>query len=313
MANMKTQHLQARLDDHCWGVILAGGDGMRLLSLTRQIHGEDRPKQFAVVFSGETLLEQTRKRVAALIPGPRIVYTLTRVHERFYKSQLAGVPDFAKFEQPVNRGTAHGLLFSLLRLKRLDAKAVAGFFPSDHHIANRDAFRREMAAAFAEAKAQPDRVVLVGIEPTSPETSYGWIERGEKSGRGYSVKRFCEKPDPITAASLMRSGCLWNSFIMVGTVEAFLAQFEAALPDLLSAFRAVEGVLGRPEERAAMEALYLNTPPANFSSNVLAVQSEKLVVTAARHFGWSDLGEPSRVHAALATASTFDLSLGATA
>ncbi|HVY92361.1 MAG TPA: sugar phosphate nucleotidyltransferase, partial [Bryobacteraceae bacterium] len=259
---MKTPRGQVGLEDHCWGVILAGGDGTRLLSLTRKIHGEDRPKQFAAVFGSETLLEQTRKRVASLIPNSRITYTLTRAHERFYQAQLASVPHWAKFEQPENRGTAHGVLFSLLRLKRLEPRAIVGFFPSDHHIANREAFRHEIGVAYEEAKAQRDRVVLVGIEPTSPETSYGWIERGEKSGRGHAVKRFCEKPDPITAASLMRAGCLWNGFIMVGYADAFLALFEAALPELLNAFRAAESVSGKPEGHAAVEDLYRRTAAA---------------------------------------------------
>src|SRR5512142_303943 len=74
-----------------WGVILAGGDGTRLLPLTRKISGDDRPKQFCALTGGETLLDQTLRRVSGMIPDRQTLFLLTQTHERFYSDQLAGV------------------------------------------------------------------------------------------------------------------------------------------------------------------------------------------------------------------------------
>src|SRR5437016_8599056 len=99
-----------------WALILAGGDGRRLRPLTRQIAGDDRPKQFCPVLGGETLLEQTRRRVAALAPSERVLVVVVRAHERFYAPLLADVPSRCVVIQPENRGTAPAILYGLLRL-----------------------------------------------------------------------------------------------------------------------------------------------------------------------------------------------------
>ena len=78
--------------DHRWEVILAGGDGKRLLPLTRKITGDDRPKQFCALTGGETLLDQTRERVSRMISERQTLIVLTQTHERYYSTQLAGVP-----------------------------------------------------------------------------------------------------------------------------------------------------------------------------------------------------------------------------
>jgi len=74
-----------------WGVVLAGGDGKRLLPLTRKISGDDRPKQFCALTGGETLLDQTRRRLSGMIEDEQTLLVLTQTHERFYADQLEGV------------------------------------------------------------------------------------------------------------------------------------------------------------------------------------------------------------------------------
>jgi mannose-1-phosphate guanylyltransferase len=71
-----------------WGVILAGGDGKRLLPLTRKLTGQDRPKQFCALSGTDTLLKETWQRVSHVVPQPNILLVLTRTHERFYVDQI---------------------------------------------------------------------------------------------------------------------------------------------------------------------------------------------------------------------------------
>src|SRR5712691_3181677 len=91
--------------NHRWGVILSGGDGVRLRPFTRLLTGDDRPKQFCRLGGDKTLLAQTRDRVARTVPPDRTVFALTKTHEPFYAAELAEVPVAQMVVQPCNRGT----------------------------------------------------------------------------------------------------------------------------------------------------------------------------------------------------------------
>src|SRR5689334_16487095 len=143
---------------HRWGVILAGGDGKRLLPLTRRITGDDRPKQFCALSGGQTLLDQTRRRLANVASERQTLIVLTRTHEPFYSSQLADVPPSRLVIQPYNHGTAPEIAYSLIRLYRTDPDAIVAFFPSDHHFDNAAGFTETIETAFAHAETDPTRV-----------------------------------------------------------------------------------------------------------------------------------------------------------
>jgi mannose-1-phosphate guanylyltransferase len=291
-------------DSHRWGVILAGGDGKRLLPFTRRITGDDRPKQFCALTGGETLLNQTRRRVGRMIVGEQTILVMTRKHEPYYAGQVSGVSSSCLLIQPHNHGTATAIAYSLMHLRQMDSQGLVAFFPSDHHFADDESFSRHIDFAFEQAKAHPERVILLGIEPESPEEAYGWIEPGspllaESGGVISEVSRFWEKPSREVAANLMRRGCLWNSFVMVGAVDAFMAMMRHALPDLLAGFESMWATTVPGMEEKALRDLYLKVPPTNFSEEVLSACPAELVVLRARGLGWSDLGEPERVLAML--------------
>jgi mannose-1-phosphate guanylyltransferase len=281
-------------------VILAGGDGSRLKALTRLITGDERPKQFCPVIGGETLLDKTRSRVSSRIARENIYFSLTKKHQRFFRDQLADVSEKRLVIQPESKGTAPAILYSLLRVANDSPNATVAFFPSDHYFSDDQAFMNYVDAAFRAVDREPESVVLLGIEADKPETSYGWIEPeesmfGNLPGSVSRVSQFWEKPSHGTAKRLMAKGSLWNSFVMVGKVEAFLAMFGRHQPKIFRMFQAAATQMGKATESAVIRAIYSWIGEANFSTEVLERSAEMLRVLRVTNVSWSDLGEPARV------------------
>lgn len=280
-----------------YAMILAGGDGTRLKPLTRAISGDERPKQFCPILNNDTLLVQTRRRVWQKIDKANTYFVLTKDHERFYQSMLLDVCGSRKIIQSENKGTAPAILLSLLKLPK---DSTVAFFPSDHFISDDDAFMKHVEKAFKAAEMPHQPVILIGIKPNTPETSYGWIESeesfGGKNRSGISkVKRFWEKPAFDKAERLMADGCLWNSFVMVGKVGKFLDIFKTALPDLYKMFEQIHLLFGTNAEEILLRETYKEIGETNFSSEVLEKCFDELYVLDAGEVGWSDWGEPERV------------------
>jgi len=280
-----------------WAIILAGGDGTRLQSMTRAITGDNRPKQFVPVIGRSTLLDQTRQRVALSFEPSRTTIVVTQKHRRFYEPLANEISPGQLLEQPVNKGTAPAILYALLHVATKSPNAIVALFPSDHFFADDEKFMSHIDVAIDAIKVQPECVMLLGITPNAAETEYGWIEpepsilaSAEKSIT--RVRKFWEKPNASLAGSLMKRGCLWNSFVMVGRVDALLKMTRAALPELYTAFARFQ--------TAALAEVYSRIDDSNFSHQVLAARPQDLMVMRVGDVGWSDLGEPNRVLSTLA-------------
>jgi mannose-1-phosphate guanylyltransferase len=273
--------------------------------MTRAITGDNRPKQFVPIVGGTTLLNQTRRRVALSIEPSRTLIVVTKKHRKFYASLAEEISPGLLLEQPANKGTAPAILYALLRVAAKSPDAVVALFPSDHFFANDEEFMSHVDVAIASVEVQPESVILLGITPTTSETEYGWIEpqpsilaRVQRSIT--RVSKFWEKPSLALANSLMSGGCLWNSFVMIGRVDALLRMTQAALPGMYAAFAAIAPTFETAIEHKALAQLYSHTEDSNFSHQVLAVRPEDLMVMRVGDVGWSDLGEPNRVLSTLA-------------
>jgi mannose-1-phosphate guanylyltransferase len=271
--------------------------------MTRAIAGDDRPKQFCPIIGGQTLLDQTRDRVALSVPAERTLLVVTEKHRRFF--QPLGLPNELLVAQPNNKGTAPAILYLLLRVAAKSPKAIVGLFPSDHFFADDKAFMAHVNSAYEAARIRPETVTLLGITPETAETEYGWIEPHASvlstlPGSITRVRRFWEKPAATVAQNLLERGCLWNSFVMVGRVDSLLQMTRQALAELYKSFAAVVPTFGSAAEADAVRELYARIPETNFSHQVLAARPADLAVMRVGQVGWSDLGEPARVLSTLA-------------
>lgn len=280
---------------HHWGVILAGGDGTRLRSLTQAVSDDGRPKQFCPLLGGRTLLAQTRLRTASIVDPQQTFFVLTKKHEPFYTAELADVSPMRMIVQPSNRGTLPAILWSLLRIVQLDERALVAFFPSDHYYTEEEKFIKGVQRAFRAANGA-EQVLLLGAAAESAEPEYGWIEPDTTiSGMLMDIKRFWEKPPSDVAQLLLNRGCLWNTFVMVGRVTAFLDLIQNAAPEAYRRLASIFQPGDRLHEAEALRVAYESIPLGDFSKQVLSSSTDRLLVASLGDIGWSDLGDPRRL------------------
>lgn len=290
---MNLANTSVPLARHFWAVLLAGGDGIRLRDLTVRIVGEHRPKQFCPIMGAESLLRQTRARLDPLFSGDRQVFVLSCGHERYYSRELVDAKDSLVIAQPMNRGTAVGIIAALVPIMQADPDAVVGFFPSDHYYSDDESFRSVVKSAIAGAQQFPQSLVIVGAEAGYPETDYGWIEPGlavlETQAKSLCrVNRFWEKPALPQARALFESRCLWDTFVTIGVAATFLELLCSEVPDVvLPIMRAVA------DNHLALT--YARLPSVDFSRDILVHQANRLLVLRDPGSGWTDLGSPDRV------------------
>jgi mannose-1-phosphate guanylyltransferase len=289
-----------------WALLLAGGEGRRLRPLTRQISGDARPKQFCPIFDGETLLDRTRRRADFLSRMDHQVVVVSREHAPYYASLARDLAPDRLVVQPVNAGTAAGVLYPLLRIRHLAGNVPVTVYPSDHYVSDEGAFVGFVANAVEVVRQRTDLVVLMGVEAASPETEYGWIETHKEplplpGEPAFPIRRFCEKPSARLAKRLFGRGALWNSFVMVGWVDAFIALVARTAPKLLRELEPLRQVIGTEHEPRVAEQVYrtLAAEPNGFSQRILAPAPDGVVTVRVKGVEWSDWGHPERVLATM--------------
>lgn len=274
-----------------WTIVLAGGDGVRLRQLTRALHGEALPKQFALIHGGRSLLQATVARAQRWSRPERIVVVVAEEREALARAQLAEMGPVDIVAQPANRGTGPGLLLPLARVMARDPSARVVILPSDHYVRDEAPFEQSIRLA---ADSCGDQIGLVGAVPDHAETQYGWIVTGRPVGRTRAVNQFCEKPEAALAKRLLASGALWNTFIMAGMAQRFWALGSAHMPAAMTLFEVYRAAVGGSGEAAALEAIYELMPASDFSRDVLQKAAALRAVPLAE-CGWSDWGTPERV------------------
>lgn len=273
-------------------VIMAGGIGSRFWPASRQQH----PKQFLNVFGDATLIQNTVARMQGLVPPDR-TYVVT--HERYVgqtQDQLPAVPPENILAEPVSRNTAPCIAYAAIKLLRQDPDATMIVLPADHVIQNVRRFHEVLQTAIDKAQ-EPGALVTIGINPTHPETGYGYIQYeapppGDDRSKpeAYPVRTFAEKPDIATAERFLDSGdFLWNSGMFVWRADTILDQIHQHLPQAFDAFAPLLDLIGTDREREAVEQAYQVSPRISIDYGVMERALNVYVVPGS--FGWNDIGD----------------------
>ena len=280
-----------------WALVLAGGDGTRLKSLTHLIAGATIPKQYCRILGPLSLLETTLSRIAPLVRAERTLAIINRDHLAIAGPQLRSLDARNVLVQPRNLDTGPGVLLSMLELARRDPAAIVAMFPSDHYVRDPGAFRRSIERMCRVVAGLPQKIALLGARPERADSGYGYITRDRPLGPGadtFEVLAFHEKPAARVAAELIRRGALWNTLVMVARVRRVLELLRAVRPADVTPFEET------PLDPPALAAVYDRLPPWNFSHGFLSRIPEHLVVTRADDLGWSDWGTPEAIERSFA-------------
>lgn len=213
-------------------VVLSGGAGTRLWPVSRQAY----PKPF-MKLGGKALLEQAIIRGQAC--GTDELLVVTNQDHLFLTqnlvSEMTDPPHTRYLLEPKGRNTAPAIALAALAVaQQHGADAVMLVLPADHLIPDTSAF---VANALEAARhAQDGQLVVFGIQPTAPETGFGYIEVAQVGAAPQPVFKFVEKPDQATAIDYLATGrYYWNSGMFCFTAGTLLAALQQHAPEVLQA------------------------------------------------------------------------------
>jgi mannose-1-phosphate guanylyltransferase len=271
-------------------VILSGGSGTRLWPMSRP----EMPKQLLPLTADQTMLQLTAQRTAGEHFAAPIVVA-NAFHAELVEEQLEAVEARAQtlLLEPMGRNTAPAIALAAIAAGGGNAPLLV--MPSDHVIADVDAFHAAIAAALP--LVEQGWLVTFGIDPHAPETGYGWIQVGEAIAPGvHRVAQFVEKPPLDRAEAMLAAGDhVWNGGIFLFRADAFLGALAVHAPDMLHA--AQQAMLGasREGQRVYPDAAAFAASPSESIDYAVMEKAERVAVVPVS-MGWSDVGSWDALH-----------------
>jgi mannose-1-phosphate guanylyltransferase len=267
---------------------MAGGVGARFWPMSKTA----RPKQFIdILGTGETLIQTTFNRFRKICPAENIYIVTSEIYRELVRHQLPEVSDEQVLGEPMRRNTAPCIAYANYKILNKNPEANIVVAPSDHIILKEDNFTEAILAGL-NATANNDWLLTIGIQPTRPDTGYGYIQFDDNSTydkRISKVKTFTEKPQLDLAISFLKSGdFLWNSGIFIWSLKGIMKAFDKYLPEVSDIFKEGNGKYDTPEENAFISKAYTIVKNISIDYGVMEKAGNVFVLSA--DLGWSDLG-----------------------
>lgn len=263
---------------------MAGGIGSRFWPMSTS----DYPKQFHDMLGvGESLLQRTFNRFSKLIPNENILISTNKNYKELVLEQLPAINEKQLLLEPIMRNTAPCILYASLKINDLNKDAVIIVAPSDHWIDDETEFLKNVTTAF-KACAKKDILMTLGIQPSNPNTGYGYIQFiGDNEIK--KVTNFTEKPNLEKAKQFIAEGnYLWNAGIFVWSSQSILNAFQKHLPEMEKLFCHGNKVWNTDFEDDFIEDNYKNSESISIDFGILEKATNVYVLPV--EFGWNDLG-----------------------
>jgi len=275
-------------DKNNYAIILCGGAGTRLWPLSRSM----RPKQLLALNGDKTLLQQTANRLTKLVTEDHL-YTVTHEDHKFEvigqlaEKHIASVQNV--LAEPVSKNTLPAIAWATYSIFKRNADAVIGVFPSDHSVDNELAFLK--AWQTAKNLADNDYLVLLGVEPSSPATGYGYIKPSkllaiDSDFPAYEVDSFVEKPAASQAEKFLLDGYLWNSGMFVFKASTFMNILKTYQPEIYNQITKLSF--------DNIGDIYANLPTLSMDYGLIEKVDKVAVVPV--DMSWSDLGNWNSIY-----------------
>ncbi|HUN85335.1 MAG TPA: mannose-1-phosphate guanylyltransferase [Terracidiphilus sp.] len=274
-------------------VILAGGSGTRFWPRSRRAHA----KQVLALDGERSMIQQTVERLKPLAKPDKTWVITNQFLAQEIGEQLVGVPAAQIIQEPCARNTAPACGLAAFLIERQNPDAVLGVFPSDHVIADEPRFLKALHKAIGLAAAG-ENIVVMGIEPTRPETGYGYIETSDftKDDAALHVRRFTEKPNQVRAEEFVTAGnYFWNSGMFLWSARTLANAVREHLPETAPLLEAIAAAYGTPDFQQVFAAQYPGCENISVDYAVLEPRSAKgerssRLFCVPAEFSWNDLG-----------------------
>ncbi len=269
-------------------IVMAGGSGTRFWPASRRL----RPKQLLAIGPDveQSLIAATVRRLEPLCPPERTLIATGEHLLEATRAALPWLPPESFLGEPVARNTAACIGWATAIACRRSPDAMVMVLPSDHHVIDETAYVAALQRAVAAAEG--GTITTIGLEPSRPETGYGYIEKGDAVGSGvHRVERFVEKPDRTRAEEYVRSGkYLWNSGMFFFRATAMLDAIARHMQPLAAGLNQIEAAaaVGPARESDVTREVFQQLPSVSIDYGVMEKEPTLNVVPAS--FGWSDLG-----------------------
>ncbi len=269
-------------------IILAGGSGTRLWPLSRTHY----PKQLLKLFGDVTMLQQTLLRLRGLPDLAASIVVCNEEHRFMVAEQLHEIDEknASILLEPVARNTAPALAIAAIHAATLEQDPILLVLSADHMIRDVPVFQQ--AVKNAVAAAEKNHLATFGVQPTRPETGYGYIKTVKGSSDSFSpVEKFVEKPNLQTAETYLAEGCyFWNSGMFVFKTSVFLNELSKQSPELVSAVTSAKENSKQDLDFIRIDKETFSQAP-NISIDYALMEKSQNVVCVPLNAGWSDVGD----------------------